>query len=221
MIDGHDIILGNQKIGDGWASFHYEQLINQYNAFYIADVTPIKLDKSNLIKRQIVVGKNYIDILSKDYILVKVYVYNTDLVNDYIYNIFGEKSWGQSIIEMDYTSLIDPDTRNVKELNLIFEKNNYENYQVCTAHLTVNIFLNCLSESNVFLDDTINTFSMLDSERSESIIDYLYYSAVVIMTWEFGDIVPLSLQIRIMTIIEAFLGLLVMGFFLAKAFERK
>lgn len=58
-------------------------------------------------------------------------------------------------------------------------------------------------------------------QSSNSLFDYIYYSAVVITTIGFGDITPISMLVRTLTVIEAFIGLIIMGLFLAKAFESK
>ncbi|MOA17997.1 Ion channel [compost metagenome] len=110
-----------------------------------------------------------------------------------------------------------------KYMHLIVAEENLTNYLVLESQSNQHILLDeLLAFSNVLLDNTISEInSIIHEGSSKSFFDYFYYSFVVITTLGFGDITPVSQLFRVLTVLEAFLGLIIMGLFLAKAFESK
>lgn len=213
QIDGKKVIVSNQKIGSNWAGYYYENLIKKYNAFDIRDIKEVKLNEDCLESRDVSYEKNYLEYFNKDYLLVTIKLFNSDEKN-----VFRNGTSECILFEKYYS---DYKYRNAeqRDLYLIFEKSNFQNYIITKSKLSVNILKDCLAASNTFEDDSIVDFNMKARNGSSSVIDYLYYSAIVITTLGFGDITPIAIEIRLLTMLEVFLGLLIMGLFLAKAFD--
>ena len=211
-IDGQEILLANEKIGEDWAGYYYGGLEKEYNSYAVESVTPIRLTPENVTRRGVNPGFNYAKLLDKDYVIVKVVLMDDPALHT---------EFDGAVLLVNYDSTRAREMDKSRELNLIFERENFDNYRITASKLEVNIFLNCLSESNTFLDSTISDIGMVSREGSNSLFDYFYYSAVVITTLGFGDMTPISMLVRTLTIIEAFSGLIIMGLFLAKAFEGK
>jgi len=217
-IGGQENILTNEKIGDYWSGYYYENLIKKYNTFTIEAVSDLKLTSNYLNKDDINFDNNYKEFFNKEYVLVRIMLYNSNYRDPFGNTSDTENS--NMIIEKPYSSTETYSNGYKKEVYLVFEKENYENYCIPASNVRINIFLNCLTESNTLLDKTIIEINTRNSGSSNNMLDYLYYSAVVITTLGFGDMLPVSLDVRILTIIEAFLGLIIMGLFLTKAFEK-
>lgn len=56
---------------------------------------------------------------------------------------------------------------------------------------------------------------------NQSLIDFLYFSAVTITTLGYGDILPCSTVGRVFVMIESFLGIITIGFFISSVFLEK
>lgn len=210
----NNILLTDHKIGDNWAGYYYRNLIKDYNAFDILEYRELKLSSDCLNKESIRHGEDYLKYFNKKYILVKVRLYNSDSKNELRNNDNSE-----CILYEKYIDDFMYKNTKKKDIYLIFETDNFDNYEITRLNLTYNIFANCLSESNTLIDTTVSDFNMKVRNGSNSVVNYLYYSAVVITTLGFGDMTPITLEIKVLTMIEALLGLIIMGFFLARAFE--
>lgn len=208
-VEGNELNLTTDKIGEGWAGYFYDDLIKSYNLFSILDITDFNFSNNSFIKSYSEV--NYNIFINGNFKLLKIGLYN--IPNKELNgSIIKDKSYGLGI------------ERYLKrELYLIISEENLTNYSVLALQRDNYILLHeLLAYSNVLLDDSIIEINQRINEgKSNSFIDYLYYSFVVITTLGFGDITPVSNLFRFLTVLEALLGLITMGLFLAKVLDSK
>ncbi|WP_407309928.1 potassium channel family protein [Desulfosporosinus sp. SB140] len=207
-VNGQKLILSNKKIGRDWASYYYDELEKKYNRYYILSVSPFQLKESDVT--DFLPQMNYMDFIKKKYLLVKVRLYQVGTIASPLKQMIQK----EDVYEFN-------DVSNEKIIYLIFDNDNYLNYNISSSNMSVYIFQECLSESNTLLDSTLNTFIVdTNNKSSMRITDYLYYSMTVISTLGFGDITPNNEVVKILTIFESFAGLITMGLFLSKIFDK-
>ena len=208
-VEGNELNITSDKIGEYWAGYYYLDLRKKYNLFSILSMSDFEFTHDSFIDSYSSIDYN--EFLNGNYKLLKIALYNLPLER-LDGTILKDKSNGEGLDQYveEYMYLI------VAEENLI-------NYLVFESQRNHHILLGeLLAFSNVLLDDTITEINMIINEGiSKSLFDYFYYSFVVITTLGFGDITPISELFRVLTILEAILGLIIMGLFLAKVFERK
>ncbi|UXJ70803.1 potassium channel family protein [Lysinibacillus fusiformis] len=208
-VEGNELNLTTEKIGEGWAGYFYDDLIKSYNLFSILDITDFKFSNNSFIESYSKV--NYNIFINGNYKLLKIGLYN-----------IPNNELNGSIIKDKYSGL-GIERYLKREIYLVISEENFTNYSVLELQSKNYILLNkLLAFSNVLLDDSIVQINQIITEgKSISFIDYLYYSFVVITTLGFGDITPISKLFRFLTVLEALLGLITMGLFLAKVFDSK
>lgn len=208
-VEGNELNITSDMIGKGWADFYYNDLIKNYNLFSILDITDLKFTQDSFIEAYSNVDYN--EFINGNYKLLKIILYKTPS-KELNGSILKDKYNGEGLAQ--YAE---------KFMYLIVSEDNLTNYLVLESQRNNYILLNeLLAFSNVLLDETINEINYIINEgSSKSFIDYFYYSSVVITTLGFGDITPVSKLFRLLTVLEALLGLIIMGLFLAKVFENK
>lgn len=208
-VEGNDLNITSDMIGENWANYYYSDLIKNYNLFSILSMSDFEFTQDSFIKSYSNIDYN--KFLNGNYKLLKIALYKLPS-EDLNGSILKDKSNGEGL-----------DQYVEKYMYLIVAEENLTNYLIFESQRNHYILLNELLEfSNVLLDDTITDINMIIHEGiSKSFFDYFYYSFIVITTLGFGDITPVSQLFRSLTVLEAVLGLIIMGLFLAKVFESK
>ncbi len=208
-VEGNELNLTSDMIGEEWAGYYYDDLRRSFNLFSILEISDFKFNYDSFIKSYSNI--NYNKFINDNYKLMKIGLYD-----------IPRKELNGSIIK-DKVNGMGIEKYQKSEMYLIFSEENLTNYSVLEFQRDNYILLmELLAFSNVLLDDTIVEINQKIYEgKSKSFIDYFYYSFVVITTLGFGDITPISKFFRLLTVLEAFLGLITMGLFLAKVFDRK
>ncbi|MBI4857759.1 MAG: two pore domain potassium channel family protein [Acetobacterium woodii] len=207
-VNGQILFFTEEKIGENWGDYYYENYIDKYNAFDIINIEPITINQGYLTEDSgFYNSDDYLNFFKKDCLCVTVRLFNSN-VNQLEGAISKEK----------YDSNVEYSNKDFEDIVLLFESDNYYNYCIMSS-VSKNLFLDCLSESNTLLDNMISDIRMGIKDYPTSIIDYLYYSGIIITTVGFGDMTPISKEAKILSNIEALLGLVIMGIFIAKAFD--
>lgn len=206
-VEGNDLKITSDKIGENWAAYYYEDLIQHYNLFSVLSMENFKFTPD--LFKSTYSDMDYNILLNGNYKLLKIA----------LYELPSEKG---SILKYENNGeYLDQYLK--KYMYLIVSEENVTNYLIFESQRNNHVLLTeLLSFSNVLLDNTISDINMIIHEGiSKSFFDYFYYSFVVITTLGFGDITPISQLFRGLTILEAILGLIIMGLFLAKVFDSK
>ncbi len=208
-VEGNELNITSDMIGENWANYYYRDLIKNYNLFSILSISDFEFTHDSFIKAYSNIDYN--EFLNGNHKLLKIALYKLPS-KELNGSILKDKSNGEGLSQ--YVE---------KDMYLIVAEENLTNYLVFESQRDHYILLNeLLAFSNVLLDNTITDINMIVNEGiSKSFFDYIYYSFVVITTLGFGDITPISQLFRLLTILEAILGLIIMGLFLAKVFESK
>lgn len=78
-----------------------------------------------------------------------------------------------------------------------------------------------LSKAVSYLDDAPQKLkNVLEGKHQYPLLPFLYFSAVTITTVGYGDILPNSNDMRLLVMIEAFLGLILIGAFVSSMFSQ-
>lgn len=208
-VEGNELNITTDKIGEGWSDYYYRDLIKSYNLFSISDVSDFEFTQDSFLKGHY--NLDYNKFINGDFKLLKIILYK-----------IPRKELDGSILKYEPNRLKIEQFAE-KSMYLIISEDNFTNYTVLESQRDNYIlFHELLAFSNVLLDDTINDINQIIYEgKSKSFIDYFYYSFVVITTLGFGDITPVSKLFRLLTILEAFLGLFIMGLYLSKVFDKE
>lgn len=199
--------VANTNIGRDIAMIFYDTLANNYNKYYIADIYECDLSNMKYQKNMVI----FDDISNTDntqkYIIVKMILYKD---NEYI---------PESKYQMITYQIPNKNSKeNTFVLPLVYDIEDYYSCKYIYERREQYIFLDWLCSSHTLPDRFPITFD--NAEFSRNIWDYVYYSFVVLTTLGFGDMTPVIIQVRILTIVESVLGLVFMGMFLAKILDK-
>ncbi len=229
--------FADQKIPMEWADYYYHYYKDKsYNSFSINSVTDaiyVEYDKVN--------SKSYI-LEVELYQVTNEYYSDSSVFNDYhvpgyswkTFDVVSTETIQLLIEERDLLQLMEFEegvrkglhdicnslVLNSKPFQLIFG----DNEQETNVDFIMNFdnFLPLLMQSSSYPDDLpYKLQEIMNDKKVGTFCDYFYFSVVSITTLGFGDMVPNTTAIRFLVVIEAILGLLIMGGIITHAFESK
>lgn len=95
----------------------------------------------------------------------------------------------------------------------VYEKDTF--HSIYNFHIVMSQAFNFLDYSPVVL------IKVLQGDYSYPLLDFLYFSAVTITTLGYGDILPNSTHVRLLVMIESFVGLLIIGCLVSTVFWKR
>ncbi|WP_171681992.1 potassium channel family protein [Paenibacillus planticolens] len=208
---GSNEYLTLDQTGKDWGDIYENMLGKEGYSFYSYKISPesIVIEPSMLNYNTI---KNWGPYINKEFVEVTINLYKTKekLFDSHSSVFYFEQS--NTIINNIYL-LEKPD----KQLKLYFDKNELNIYLSIFKNEKIDTHLsNMIASSHTLLDGKfLDIFIGLNGYNKYQIEDFWYFSAVTITTLGFGDITPNSSAIRVAVMIEALIGIILIGIYIS------